>query len=159
MRVRNALMAGLLAVSAEHAAIADPDISGFAHAQQDGTLTLSGYLIHLYGIYVPPTDQTCYTFIRPPPCGSRASLALNFEISGKFVHCTPQATNADGSLSAVCSDENNEDLSAWMLQRGWAVATPDAPFEYAAMEKIARSKGIGIWGIPVEIIPFNRHRK
>jgi len=43
-------------------------------------------------------------------------------------------------------------MSAWMLKRGWAVALPDAPFEYSAVEKIARSKGIGIWGIPVDVI-------
>jgi endonuclease YncB( thermonuclease family) len=39
-----------------------------------------------------------------------------------------------------------------MLRQGWAVALPDAPFEYAAMEKIARTKGIGIWGIPIDTI-------
>jgi len=46
-------------------------------------------------------------------------------------------------------------LSEWMLQSGWAVALPDAPFEYSAMESIARSRGIGIWGIPVDVI---RHK-
>jgi endonuclease YncB( thermonuclease family) len=159
MRVRNASIVILLAAALMELAIASSDISGFAHAQDDGSLQLSGYIIHLSGIYVPPTGQTCYTFIRPPPCGSRASLALNFEISGKFTHCTPLDTNADDSVVARCSDENVDDLSAWMLQRGWAVATPDAPFEYATMEKIAQSKGIGIWGIPVEVPRLNRHRR
>lgn len=63
----------------------------------------------------------------------------------------PIATNPDGSLTARCSSEG-EDLSAWMLQRGWAVALPDAPFEYQTMEKIARAQGIGIWGIPFNLI-------
>jgi endonuclease YncB( thermonuclease family) len=84
------------------------------------------------------------------PCGSRAALALDFRISGQFVHCTQRAANPDGSIVASCTAEN-EDLSEWMLQHGWAVARPEAPFEYGAMEKIARSRGIGIWGIPVEI--------
>lgn len=132
-------------------AVADPEISSFAFVQEDGSMKVAGELIHLYGIYIPPTDQTCYTFIRPVPCGTRASLALDFKISGDFVHCIPRATNPDGSITASCS-AGNEDLSAWMLQKGWAVALPDAPFEYLAMQKIAQSRGLGIWGIPIDII-------
>jgi endonuclease YncB( thermonuclease family) len=130
---------------------AQSEISSFAFVRDDGSLEVGGNLIHLYGIYIPPTDQTCYTFIRPMPCGTRASLALDFRIKGEFVHCAEKARNADGSIIALCR-AGNEDLSEWMLQRGWAVALPDAPFQYAAMEKIARSKGIGIWGIPVDVI-------
>jgi endonuclease YncB( thermonuclease family) len=152
MRIFNVLLMAFSGMCGANHAIAQNEISGFASVQQDGSLKLSGTLVHLYGIYIPPTDQTCYTFIRPPPCGTRASLALDFRISGDFVHCIPRATNGDGSIVASCSVEN-EDLSAWMLQRGWAVATPDAPFEYTTMERIAQSKGIGIWGIPVQIIP------
>ena len=131
---------------------AEPEISSFAFVNQDGTLTMAGYRIYLYGVYVPPTDQTCYTFVRPLQCGTRASLALEFKISGDFVRCLPRSTNSDGSIVASCRAEN-DDLSEWMLQRGWAVATPDAPFQYVAMERIAQSKGIGIWGIPIDTLP------
>jgi endonuclease YncB( thermonuclease family) len=126
-------------------------ISGLAFVQEDSSLKISSDLVHLYGIYIPPTDHTCYTFVRPMPCGTRASLALEFKISGSFVYCTPRWTNPDGSTVASCR-VGNEDLSAWMLQRGWAVALPDAPVEYTVMERIAQSKGIGIWGIPIDII-------
>ena len=137
------------------AAHAQSEISSFAFVQQDGTLKVAGSLIHLYGIYIPPTDQSCYTFIRPVPCGTRASLALELKISGDFVHCSPTATYFDGSMTARCV-AGNTDLSAWMLQQGWAVALPDAPFEYTALEKIARAKGIGVWGIPVDTIRRRR---
>jgi endonuclease YncB( thermonuclease family) len=128
------------------------EISSFAFVQDDASLKVDGYLIYLYGIYVPPTGHTCYSFIRPSPCGSRAALALDFRISGDFVHCLPRVSNPDGSLVASCS-AGNEDLSEWMLRHGWAVALPDAPFPYQAQERIARSQGIGIWGIPVERAP------
>jgi endonuclease YncB( thermonuclease family) len=131
---------------------AEPEISSFAFVNEDGTLRISGRLIHLYGIYIPPTDQTCYTFVRPPQCGTRASVALEFRISGDFVRCLPRSRNSDGSIVASCRSRN-EDLSEWMLQRGWAVALPNAPFSYAAMERIARSKGVGIWGIPIDTFP------
>lgn len=125
------------------------EISSFAFVQEDGSLTVASHLVHLYGIYIPPTDHTCYTFIRPTPCGTRASLALEFKISGDFVHCEEREKNPDGSIIASCT-ANGEDLSAWMLQKGWALALPDAPFQYTALERIARSRGIGIWGIPVD---------
>lgn len=131
---------------------ADGEISSFAFVQPDASLRMSGYIIRLYGIYVPPTDQTCYTFIRPMPCGTRASLALEFKISGDFVRCLPRMAYADGSIVASCRS-GNDDLSEWMLQRGWAVALPDAPFEYVTMERIAQAKGIGIWGIPIDVVP------
>ena len=130
---------------------AQTEISSFANVQEDGSMKISGSLVRLYGIYIPPTDQTCNTFIRPMPCGTRASLALDFKISGAFVHCLPRVTHPDDSITASCTVDK-EDLSAWMLQRGWAVALPDAPFEYRTLEKIAQSRGIGIWGIPVETL-------
>lgn len=151
-QLRNVLFTVFSGMSAVQSAIAEPEISSFAFVQDDGSLKVAGYLIHLYGIYIPPTEQACFTFIRPIPCGPRASLALDFKISGDFVHCIPRATNPDGSITASCTSRN-EDLSAWMLQRGWAVTLPDAPFEYVAMERIARSKGIGIWGIPIDVNP------
>ncbi|MEO8408901.1 MAG: thermonuclease family protein [Oxalobacteraceae bacterium] len=154
-RLFKALFALFIGFFMSAQSLADNEISSFAFVQDDGSLKISGVLIHLYGIYIPPTDQTCFTFIRPVPCGSRASLALDFKISGDFVHCTQRILNPDGSLIASCR-VGNEDLSEWMLQKGWAVALPDAPFEYAAMEKIAQAKGIGIWGIPVERIPKRR---
>ncbi|HJV85955.1 MAG TPA: thermonuclease family protein [Noviherbaspirillum sp.] len=144
------ILLALLAGSAPcHPALAETEISSFAFVHEDGSLTVDGHLIHLYGIYVPPTDHTCTTFIRPMPCGTRASLALEFRIGGDFVHCMERARNADGSITASCT-AGGEDLSEWMLQRGWAVALPDAPFQYAAMEKIARAKGIGVWGIALD---------
>lgn len=152
------LFASLASSTVLQHAYAAPDISSFAFVHEDGSLTISGYRIHLYGIYIPPTERTCYTFMRPVPCGPRASLALEFKISGDFVRCTERAQHSDGSITASCN-ANGEDLSEWMLQRGWAVALPDAPFQYAAMEKIARAKGIGVWGIPVDPVRQPRQLK
>ncbi len=145
------LFAAWVGVTAVPWAAAQSEISSFAFVQQDGSMRISGYLIRLYGIHIPPTEQSCHTFIRPMPCGTRASLALEFKISGDFVRCLPRATNPDGSITASCR-AGDDDLSAWMLRRGWAVALPDAPFEYITLERIAQSRGIGIWGIPIDTI-------
>ena len=137
---------------------AQGEISSFAFVQDDASMRVDGTLVHLYGIYVPPTGQSCYTFIRPPQCGSRAALALDFHISGDFVHCLPRATNADGSVVASCTARGG-DLSEWMLRQGWALALPEAPFAYHAQEEMARAQGIGIWGIPVEAPPRPHHHR
>ncbi len=130
------------------------DIVSYAIVQDDGSLQVSRKKIWLYGIYIPATDRTCRTYILPIRCGPRAVLALDFKIGPYFVHCEEKSENPDGSINAVCKVKD-EDLAAWMLSQGWAVTRPDAPFEYAVLEKIARHKGRGIWG---RIIDFREKK-
>jgi endonuclease YncB( thermonuclease family) len=146
-----AALIGAVALSTAVTQRANAEIVSYAFVQPDGTLRVSGESIRLYGVYVPPTDQSCRTFERPIECGTRASLALDFHIGVEFVHCEERVRYQDGSLTALCR-VRGEDLSAWMLQKGWAVALPDAPFEYTALEKIARARGLGVWGFPVDVI-------
>ena len=40
-------------------ALETAEISGFAFVQQDASLRVSGYVVHLHGIYIPPTEQAC----------------------------------------------------------------------------------------------------
>jgi endonuclease YncB( thermonuclease family) len=110
--------------------------------------------VQLYGIYIPPTGNHCRTFFSPPVCGSRAALALDFKIQG-FVHCKQRYVNRDRSVTAVCYVNHThfsegDDLAAYLIQQGWALALPDAPFEYHALEKIARAQSAGIWGFTVD---------
>ena len=138
------LLSLLLAMTAAVA-----DISGYAFEQDDGSLRMSGRIIRLFGIYIPPTAQSCRAFERPITCAPQAALALDFKIGADFVHCEPRSKNEDGSIVALCR-VGGADLSAYLLERGWALALPDAPFEYAALEKIARHKGVGVWGLALE---------
>jgi endonuclease YncB( thermonuclease family) len=124
------------------------EINGNAFVSDDGTLRIQGNTIRLYGILIPATDQTCQFFIRPAPCGPRAVLALKFDIGSHFVHCKPTGEEPSGTIIAICT-AGDENLSTWLLQQGWAAALPDAPYQYHVLEKIARARGIGIWGLPV----------
>ena len=124
--------------------------SSYASVEEDASLRVGRHRVNLYGIYIPPTGRHCRTFIRPIECGSRAALDLKFKIQG-FVYCEGRSTNADGSINAACyvnrtGFEEGEDLSAYLIRRGWAVALPDAPFEYQVLEKIAREQSRGVWG-------------
>jgi endonuclease YncB( thermonuclease family) len=121
------------------------DLTSYAFVEEDGSLEVNRQKIWLYGIYIPATDRTCRTFQVPFECGPQATLALEFKIRPHFIECEEKWENDDGSVVALCRLKG-EDLSAWMLQEGWAVAQPDAPFEYQVLEKIARTRGRGIWG-------------
>ena len=130
---------------------AGADIVSYAIIQDDGSLRVKGRTIRLYGIHIPQTDRVCRTSFRPVRCGSEAVLALHFRIQG-FVRCRPVTRNRDGSISAVCYVggrgsvlEPDEDLGAYLLRQGLAVARPEAPFEYVALERIARAQRRGIW--------------
>ncbi|HHJ36421.1 MAG TPA: nuclease-like protein, partial [Gammaproteobacteria bacterium] len=118
-------------------------LASYAFVNDDGTLRLKKKTIHLYGIHIPSTSINCRSSQRPPTCGERAALALEFKIKS-FIRCEIKNENPDGSLIGQCfanysNFDEGEDLSAYLLDRGWAVALPDAPVAYHALEKIARS--------------------
>ena len=71
--------------------------------------------------------------------------------------CRPVSRNVDGSLNAFCFVDHTfhsygEDLGAYLIARGLALAGPYAPFEYLALERIAQTRELGIWGFPVDSI-------
>ncbi|MDX1541565.1 MAG: hypothetical protein R3349_09200 [Geminicoccaceae bacterium] len=128
-----------------------PDqIKSYAVVHRDGSLTVQGRRIRLFGIFLPSTDRVCDSRLRPVRCGSRVAAALRIKITG-FVDCRPQFAYNDGSVAAVCFTgrrfgEPGDDLGAFLIEEGLALAGPDAPFEYRALERIAESQGRGVWG-------------
>ncbi|MDH3593809.1 MAG: hypothetical protein OEU09_23925 [Rhodospirillales bacterium] len=155
-RLLLALLVALLAFQAP----AQAEIRRLAFVQDDGTLKVGGRTVRLFGIYIPPTNRVCRTSIRPVRCASRAVLQLDLRVD-RFVACDRVARHTDRSESAVCRIRVRNsplgpdiDLSAWMLYHGWAVALPNAPFEYLVLERIARERERGIWGIPVDRVTF-----
>jgi len=136
------------------------EVTSYAGVNEDGTLRINGKTIRLFGIYIPDTGRTCARNRLPPVCGSRASVALEFKIDG-FVRCELLERHPDRSYTGLCRVNSSafsegEDLSAYLLQRGWAVALPDAPFEYQTLEKIARARNFGVWGLPVDQVLNDR---
>jgi len=136
------------------------EISSYAFVNDDGSLRIKGQTIHLFGIHIPDTGRHCRSNIKPIVCGSRAKLALEFKIQG-FVRCNIIEQHSNGSLVGWCrvnasSFDEGTDLSAYLLEQGWAVALADAPIEYQTLEKIAYRRGVGVWGISVDSLPQKR---
>lgn len=147
----------LLTLTAPTASAHAADLVGAARIRSDASLSIHGRAIRLAGIYVPPTSRFCQTFESPVHCGSRAALALDFHIGARFVYCDVLAWDRDGSAVAGCWITGRhlgerDDLAAWLISHGWALALPDAPFEYVALERIARAQGRGVWGFIVDRI-------
>jgi endonuclease YncB( thermonuclease family) len=130
------------------------EFRSYASVQDDGTMLVQGRLVRLYGIYIPQRGQFCDRAIRPTRCGTRAAVALQFKIQG-FVTCREMGVYDDGSVSAICwtrrsSFREGEDLGAYLITQGLALAGPDAPFEYRALERIAEANGVGVWGFQAD---------
>jgi endonuclease YncB( thermonuclease family) len=132
------------------------EVQGHALVQNDGSLLINGRVVRLHGVYLPPTEHRCEARILPIQCAERSVLQLKFKVKG-YVYCDPRSVNSDGSLNAVCyagrtSFDPGEDLGAFLILNGWALATPEAPFEYQALEKIARTREVGVWGWAVDSV-------
>ena len=155
MKFSHLSLAVILATSLfSSSAILAETLTSYAFVNDDGTIRIKKKNIHLYGIHIPKTSNNCRTNQHPPVCGQRAALALEFKIKS-FVRCEITSDNPNGSLTGLChvnysKFEEGEDLSAYLLERGWAAALPDAPIEYHTLEKIARSRGWGVWGIAID---------
>lgn len=150
------LIRAILACSVCAGATHAYEVTSYAGVNEDGTLRIKGKTVRLFGIYIPDTERTCTRNRVPPACGSRASVALEFKIDG-FVSCELLQRNPDRTYTGVCrvngsAFSRGEDLGAYLLQKGWAVALPDAPFEYQTLEEIARARNLGVWGLPIDRI-------
>jgi len=152
------LLAPLLALllALEGPAAAGTEFEGHAIVRSDGSMLIGNRVVHLYGIYMPPTNRQCRRWISPIRCDQRGVLALDFFVKG-FIRCIERARNADGSVQATCwrdrsSFDEGTDLAAYLIERGWALALPGAPFEYHALERIARSHEMGVWGWQVDSV-------
>lgn len=130
------------------------EFRSYAVVQEDASLRIQNKVVRLYGVYIPQQGQFCSFNINPPFCGTRAAAALDFKIQG-FVTCREMGVYDDGSISAICwtrrsSFNDGEDLSAYLISNGLALAGPDAPFEYRALERIAQNTNQGVWGFQAD---------
>jgi endonuclease YncB( thermonuclease family) len=137
------------------------EIVSYAIVQEDATLKVRGRTVRLHGVYIPESGRICQRNLRPAVCKTRAANALELRIQG-FVRCLPTAEHRDRSISAVCYVDGHGtldppvDLGAYLIERGLAVAGPNAPFEYVTLERIARANDRGVWGFQAD--SFNRRR-
>ncbi len=124
--------------------LAEP-LTGPATVVDGDTLNLHGTRVHLYGIDAPEAGQLCETATgRSYPCGHEATRLLRKRIGEGPVTCELQTADAKGRLMATCK-AGGEDLSAWLVGQGYALASRSVTSAYVRQEARAWATRKGIW--------------
>ena len=77
-------------------------------------------------------------------CGQHAALALADKIEAKTVDCAPRDLDRYNRVVAGCSAAG-EDINAWMVRQGWALAYRHYSTAYVGEEDAAHAASDGIW--------------
>jgi endonuclease YncB( thermonuclease family) len=133
-------------------------ISGAARIVDGDTLAIGETKIRLEGIDAPETDQVCLDAKAVTwSCGVVARDRLVEHVAGRPLGCKPSGTDRYGRTLAVCSVAG-EDLNAWMVREGYALAFVRYSTAYVAEETKARKALAGLWS-GAFIAPWDwRHR-
>ena len=109
------------------------------------TLRLHGSVIGLFGVAAPGINQTCENAAgRSVPCGQNAARALAARIGEAPVTCEPRGVDRHRRAVAVCR-VHDEDLGAWLVGKGLAVADRQSAPDYIALDKKAWATRRGLW--------------
>lgn len=131
----------LLAFAAEGSA---DDLIGQASVIDGDTIEIHGTRIRMHGIDAPESGQVCMADGAQWRCGQQAALALDARIDGRLVSCSERDVDRYGRIVAICS-AGGEDLNAWMVAEGWALAYRNYSTDYVDEEAAAQAAGLGIW--------------
>ena len=139
-------------------ALAGDVIAGAARIVDGDTLAIGDIKIRLEGIDAPETDQVCLdAHAAKWACGVVARDRLVGHIDGRPIECKPTGTDRYGRTLAVCSVAG-EDLNAWMVHEGWALAFVRYSIAYVKDEEKAHTAQRGLWS-GAFIAPWDwRHR-
>ena len=138
-----ALILGLVAALVSASPVL-ADITGTARVIDGDTIDVAGERIRLHGIDAPEARQTCIADERVWQCGKRATAALAAFIGGAPVSCRAQGEDRYGRTVAVCV-VLGQDLGAWLVRNGWAIAYRRFSLVYIGDETEARAAQAGIW--------------
>ena len=137
------LVAVLLVISV--VANAADVIAGRASIIDGDTIEIRGQRVRLFGIDAPEAGQTCRGAKGEAyRCGQKAALVLDARIGDAVVTCERKDTDRYGRTVAICG-VYGEDLGAWMVGLGWAVAHLAYSNRYVPAEDLARKRRSGMW--------------
>lgn len=120
-------------------------VAGIARIIDGDTLHIQETRIRLFGIDAPEGKQTCRIGGVDRACGEDATTALRRHVGGDPVTCRHRDTDRYGRMVAECF-ARGENLNAWMVRQGWAVAYRRYGGNiFDAEETAARTARQGIW--------------
>jgi endonuclease YncB( thermonuclease family) len=141
------LSAGLLAFYACRQRATTPlsPLIGHARVADGDSIELAGVRIRLEGIDAPELDQPCTDAKgRVWRCGEAAARELRRHLGGQELRCERRGVDQYHRILATCALPDGSDVSAWIVQQGWALAYGGAG-EYRSEQDEAQAAGRGIW--------------
>jgi endonuclease YncB( thermonuclease family) len=122
-----------------------PQLMGIPSVIDGDTIELHGERIRLFGIDAAESSQLCENAAgQVYRCGQQAALALADHINRKTVRCEGKERDRYGRLVAICH-LGDEDLNAWMVSQGLALAFRKYTTLYVPQEDAARGARRGLW--------------
>ncbi|MCY3598066.1 MAG: thermonuclease family protein [Rhodospirillales bacterium] len=120
----------------------EPPVAAQIRVIDADTVDIDGTRYRLLGIDAPESRQTCRAWGRTWDCGAAATEALMSRAAG--MSCNGSETDRYGRVIGVCSS-GGEDLNAWLVTNGWALAYRQYAEDYVSEEEQARSNRRGIY--------------
>lgn len=124
--------------------VAAGEFTGIPIVVDGDTIRFGDTRVRIYGIDAPESGQQCWVEDAPVNCGLRARSALEKFISDNYVRCYMIETDRYGRWIARCL-KSDEDIGAWMVREGHAVAYQKYADDYVAEERKARQERLGLW--------------
>jgi len=119
----------------------EPPVAAQIRVIDADTVDIDGTRYRLFGIDAPEARQTCRAWGRTWDCGAAATEALMSRAAG--MNCDGSETDRYGRVVGICSS-GDEDLNAWLVANGWALAYRQYAEDYVSEEEQARSNRRGI---------------
>jgi endonuclease YncB( thermonuclease family) len=109
------------------------------------TIEIHGQRVRLHGIDAMESRQLCWNGKRRRyACGREAALTLDDFIGDSVIACESRGHDRYGRIVARCS-VRGEDLGAWMVESGHALAYRQYSRDYVKQEQGARKGKQGVW--------------
>lgn len=145
LRPLRAIVSAAMLFATATPSLSDSQIIGRASVIDGDTIEIHNQRIRFEGIDAPESRQTCNDPSGAPwRCGRASAFALADKIGTATVTCQAHGRDRYKRALAICF-LSDEDLNAWMVQNGWAVAYRKYSTDYVEQEDQARQSEMNIW--------------
>ncbi len=120
------------------------DVAGTASVIDGDTIEVHGQRIRFHGIDAPENRQLCFIDGKRWQCGKDAANALADKIARRPVTCEDLGRDRYKRIVARCIVAG-EDMGAWMVANGLALAYRRYSLDYVDKEVAAQATQRGIW--------------